>query len=95
MITRRKDYSKSEPTKDASKIYIVCEGKGTEPDYFGFFEGLSSNLELIVIPPDSRGSMRLQALLESPWAAETRQNYQAMFQRQEEAEEEQEEMEER
>ena len=37
---------------------------------------------------DSRGSMRLQA-------AETRQNYRAMFQRQEEAEEEQEEMEER
>ncbi len=52
MITRRKDYSKSEPTKDASKIYIVCEGKGSEPDYFGFFEGLSSNLELIVIPPE-------------------------------------------
>jgi hypothetical protein len=52
MITRRKDYSKSEPTKDASKIFIVCEGKGTEPDYFGFFKGLSSNLELIVIPPE-------------------------------------------
>lgn len=52
MITRRKDYSKNEPTKDAAKIYIVCEGKGSEPDYFGFFQGLSSNLELIVIPPE-------------------------------------------
>lgn len=52
MITRRKDYSKREPSKSANKIYIVCEGRGTEPDYFGFFEGLSSNLELIVIPPE-------------------------------------------
>jgi hypothetical protein len=52
MIIRRKDYSKREPSKSASKIYIVCEGKGTEPDYFGFFVGLSSNLELIIIPPE-------------------------------------------
>lgn len=51
--------------------------------------GLGERLE------DSRGSMRLQALLKSPWAAETQQNYQAMLQRQESAEEGQEEMEER
>lgn len=50
--------------------------------------GLGERLE------DSRGSMRLQALLESPWAEE-RQNYQAMLQRQEGAGEGQEEMEER
>lgn len=52
MIERRKDYSKKDPSKNASKIYIVCEGRSTEPDYFSFFEGLSSNLELIVIPPE-------------------------------------------
>jgi hypothetical protein len=52
MITRRKDYSKQAPSKNASKIYIVCEGAGTEKNYFGFFEGLSSNFELIVIPPE-------------------------------------------
>lgn len=52
MITRRKDYSKQPPSKNASKIYIVCEGAETEKNYFGFFEGLSSNLELIVIPPE-------------------------------------------
>lgn len=52
MITRRKDYTKRAPSKDASKIYIVCEGAETEKSYFSFFEGLSSNLELIVIPPD-------------------------------------------
>ena len=52
MIVRRKAYAKREPSRDAHKIYIVCEGKGTEPDYFSFFEGLSSNLQLITIPPD-------------------------------------------
>lgn len=52
MIRRRKDYSKKGPSKDARKIYIVCEGKETEKNYFEFFEGLSSNLKLIIIPPE-------------------------------------------
>lgn len=51
MIQRRREYGKKEPSRDAHKIYVVCEGKGTEPDYFGFFEGLSSNLQVIPIPP--------------------------------------------
>ena len=51
MIPRRRDYGKKEPSRDAHKIYLVCEGKGTEPDYFRFFEGLSSNLQVITIPP--------------------------------------------
>ena len=50
-IQRRRDYDKREPSRDAHKIYIVCEGKGTEPNYFAFFEGLSSNLQVITIPP--------------------------------------------
>lgn len=53
MITRRKDYSKQLPSKDARKLYLICEGKGTEPSYFTFFKGLSSNLEIIPIPPES------------------------------------------
>lgn len=51
MIQRRRDYDKREPSRDAHKIYIVCEGKGTEPAYFTFFEGLSSNLQVLIIPP--------------------------------------------
>ena len=51
MIRRIRDYSKREPSRDAHKIYIICEGKGTEPNYFAFFEGMSSNLEVITIPP--------------------------------------------
>ena len=53
MITRRKDYSKRPPSKDARKLYLFCEGEGTEPDYFAFFKGLSSNLEIITLPPES------------------------------------------
>lgn len=52
MIQRRKDYFKKAPSKEASRIYIVCEGKETEKGYFEFFEGLSSNLKLIIIPPE-------------------------------------------
>ena len=53
MIQRRRDYGKREPSRDAHKIFIVCEGEGTEPDYFEFFEGLSSNLQVIPIPPEN------------------------------------------
>lgn len=53
MIERRKDYSKKSPSKEACKIYIVCEGKETETNYFEFFQGLSSNLHLIIIPPEN------------------------------------------
>lgn len=53
MITRRKDYSKQLPSKDARKLYLFCEGEGTEPDYFTFFKGLSSNLEIITLPPEN------------------------------------------
>ncbi len=52
MITRRKDYIKRSPSKDASKIYIISKGIDSEVKYFKFFAGLTSNLELIVIPSE-------------------------------------------
>lgn len=52
MIQRRRDYVKREPTRSAHKVYIVCEGLETEPRYFKFFEGLSSNLHLLILPPE-------------------------------------------
>lgn len=51
MIRRIRNYEKKAPSKDAHKLYIICEGKGTEPNYFSFFEGCSSNLQVITIPP--------------------------------------------
>lgn len=51
MIRRIKDYGKKAPSKDAHKVYIVCEGADTEPLYFEFFQNCSSNLQIITIPP--------------------------------------------
>lgn len=53
MITRRKEYDKQDPNKDARKLFLFCEGEGAEPDYFSFFKGLSTNLEIITIPPEN------------------------------------------
>ena len=72
MIQRRKDYAKKAPSKEASKIYIVCEGKETEKGYFEFFEGLSSNLKLIIIPPeDGTDPLKLMALAKKLLLSET------------------------
>jgi hypothetical protein len=73
MITRRKYYEKQAPSRDARKVYIICEGKGSEPNYFGFFEGLSTNLQLIVIPPEEgTDPLKLKALAERTLLVETR-----------------------
>jgi len=74
MIRKRNDYTKREPSKDASKIYIVCEGKETEKDYFEFFEGLSSNLQLIIIPPEDGKTdpLKLMELAKKQLLEETR-----------------------
>ena len=51
MIQRRRLYEKALPSKDAQKIYVFCEGDDREKNYFDFFCGMSSNLEIIAIPP--------------------------------------------
>lgn len=49
-LRRNKEYTKIEPTKDAKKIYIFCEGARREVDYFKYFQGFSSVIELTPIP---------------------------------------------
>lgn len=51
MLKRSKNYFKHAPSRDARKVYVVCEGVGTEPAYFSFFKGMTSNLEIIPILP--------------------------------------------
>lgn len=53
MITRVRQYAKKEPSRDAHKLYVICEGAHDEPKYFEFFEGLSSNLNVITIPSEA------------------------------------------
>lgn len=50
MINRIRQYGKKEPSRDAHIVYVVTEGSEDERRYFEFFEGLSSNLNVITIP---------------------------------------------
>jgi hypothetical protein len=52
-LSRNKVYEKIEVNHDAKKIYIFCEGKETEVNYFKYFQGFSSNIDLIPIPSEN------------------------------------------
>ena len=52
-LSRNKIYAKVEPFKDAKKIYIFCEGEKTEINYFKFFQGFASNIDIVPIPNDN------------------------------------------
>ncbi len=49
-LSRNKLYEKQAPSKNAKKLYVFCEGQDTEEKYFKYFEGLSSNINIITIP---------------------------------------------
>lgn len=42
-------YVKREPFRDAFLLVIMCEGKNREPQYFRFFDGLSSRVKVIPV----------------------------------------------
>lgn len=42
-------YEKKAPFRDAFFLIIICEGKNREPQYFRFFDGLSSRIKVIPI----------------------------------------------
>lgn len=52
-ITRPKKYEKEEPSKDAKKVYIFCEGEDKEVKYFKYFQGLDSRINIIPIPNEN------------------------------------------
>ena len=49
-LVRSRRYERQEPLRDSRKIYFYCEGNKREFDYFRFFCGLSSNVNIIPIP---------------------------------------------
>ena len=49
-LVRPRRYERLKPSRDSRKIYIYCEGNRREFDYFKFFCGLSSNVNIIPIP---------------------------------------------
>lgn len=52
-LSRNKFYKKLELAKDAKKVYIFCEGEDTEIEYFKYFQGFSSNIDILPIPNDN------------------------------------------
>lgn len=49
-LSRNKVYEKVAPFKEAKKIYIFGEGEKKEIDYFNYFKGFTSNIDIIAIP---------------------------------------------
>ena len=46
-------YEKREAFRDAFYFIIICEGQNREPDYFRFFDGISSRVK--IVPVESTG----------------------------------------
>jgi hypothetical protein len=47
LISKRK-YSRESPSREAKKIFIICEGTKREPQYFSFFKELDSRINIII-----------------------------------------------
>jgi hypothetical protein len=43
------NYEKKAPFRDAFYFIIVCEGQNGEPDYFRFFDGISSRIKIVPV----------------------------------------------
>ena len=48
MLLKNKTYTFQQPDRDAKSIYIFCEGVKRERDYFHFFKGIDSRINIIV-----------------------------------------------
>src|ERR1700743_2745410 len=49
-LSKRRSYEKKSPFRSSSLFVIVCEGEKREPQYFEFFDGLSSRIKVKIIP---------------------------------------------
>lgn len=48
-LLSKRVYVKKEPFRDALIYIIVCEGEKREPEYFRFFDGLTSQLKVLIV----------------------------------------------
>jgi len=49
-LRNKRSYEKKAPFRSSSLFVIVCEGEKREPQYFEFFDGLSSRIKVKIIP---------------------------------------------
>lgn len=65
MNIQKRRYQRVPPSKDAQKVFIFCEGARREKDYFSFFRGLDSRIDLIIYnlsPNENNSPMGLYKL---------------------------------
>ena len=48
-LLNKREYTKKLPFRDATIYILVCEGEKREPEYFKFFDGLTSQLKLLIV----------------------------------------------
>jgi hypothetical protein len=58
MILTNRLFERSEPNREAKSIYIFCEGAKREVQYFRYFRGIDSriNIEIYPLDPDDNNS---------------------------------------
>lgn len=49
-LLNKREFQKKLPWRDATIFIIVCEGSNREPDYFEFFDRLTSQIKIIAVP---------------------------------------------
>lgn len=52
ILSSARPFKKEEPSEDAKKFVIVCEGAKREADYFKYFEMMDSRIEVEIISPE-------------------------------------------
>jgi hypothetical protein len=52
MILKRRLFEREEPSEEAKKIFIFCEGKKREKDYFDYFKDIDSRINIEVYELD-------------------------------------------
>jgi len=50
MILTKRLFTRRDPEKDAKSIYIFCEGKKREFQYFQYFQGIDSRINIVIHP---------------------------------------------
>lgn len=50
LLLSKRSYEKPEPHRDATIFIVVCEGSNREPDYFDYFDELSSKIKVKAVP---------------------------------------------
>jgi len=68
-LLNKRAFEKKEPFRSASLFVIICEGEKREPQYFEFFDGLTSKIKVRPIP-SSEGKSAPVHLIENANEAE-------------------------